>query len=573
VAAAGLAAATALAWAVWHRAPQGAPAAARGVPSIAVLPFASLSPSKDDAYVADGIQGELITQLAGLGGLKVIGRTSVLRYRDANRTAREIGKDLGIGALVEGTVQKAGARVRVTARLVDTRTEHQLWAEAYDREAADLFAIQTDVAREIVRALGARLSGPARSRLDQRPTRDPEAYDLYLRGMYLTGRTLRVAEDQRLAAAALEQALARDPSFTLARAALAGSLAELAAFEDTEALLATARAEAERALAEQPDLPETQLALGHVLFGQEDFASAVRIAEKVLRTAPDHDGALFLLGVTERRLGRQEEAAVHLERAVALSPYDSLRLGTLAGQLLRLRRFREAERICERLLLLGSTDENSNIACAYLPALADGDLAPLRRHLAAHPPRFPQSGPPASALVQFLTVVPDRGRAILEAPGDDVLSVRPFLSRAVILARAHAASGDPERARRLAASARRALEAEVASHPGDAFRRMALAEALALGGRGEQGLAQARRAVALLPVERNAYEGAALLDVFSLVTLEAGARGEALDALERLLAMPSPTSASLLRVDPRLAALRGDPRFESLLARHGGAGR
>jgi TolB-like protein/Tfp pilus assembly protein PilF len=570
--AAGVALGALLAWAAVRRAPApgpSAPAAAEAVPSIAVLPFASLSASKDDAYVADGIHGELITQLAGLGGLKVIGRTSVLRYRDTSRSVREIGQDLGIGALVEGSVQKAGARVRVTARLVDTRSEHQLWAEAYDRDASDLFAIQTEVAREIVRALGARLSGAAQSRLDRKPTRDAQAYDLYLRGAVLTGRAVRVAEDQRLAVAALEQALARDPSFTLARAALAGSLVELAEFEDTEALQATARAEAERALAEQPDLPDTQLALGHVLFAQEDFEGAVRIAEKVLRAAPDHDGALFLLGVAERRLGRQEEAAVHLARAAELSPFDSLRLGTLAGHLLRLRRFPEAERACQRLLLLGAPDENSNVVCAYLPALARGDLAPLRRYLAAKPPRFPQSGPPASALAQFLTVVPDRGREVLEAAGGDWLSVRPLISRPVILARAWAALGSPERARKLAASARRALEGEVANRPGDAFRRMALAEALALSGQGEEGLREARRALALLPMEKNPYEGSALLDVFSVVAAEAGAPAEALGALERLLSAPGPVSTALLRVDPRFASLRGDPRFGALLARYG----
>ena len=315
--------------------------------SIAVLPFQNLSDEKDNAYFADGVQDDILTNLSKIGDLKVISRVSVMSYRgDGLRNAREIGKALGVGALLEGSVRRAGNRVRVSVQLINANNDEHIWAEDYDRDLTDVFAIQTDLAQKIASALQAKLSPNEKERLDREPTKDPNAYLLFIQAHDLANRADHLRDDSLKAEELFEQAIKLDPKFAAAFAGL--SMVESWMYhnsEPTPARREKARLNADESLRLQPNLPEGHLALGFsYYYGDRDYERALAEFEIAKRDLPNEAQAYMAIGAIQRRQGKWTESTANLEKAAALDPKNASMLINLASNYMALRNFEAADK-------------------------------------------------------------------------------------------------------------------------------------------------------------------------------------------------------------------------------------
>src|SRR6059058_5690076 len=290
--------------------------------SIAVLPFESLSGDKENAYFADGVQDDVLTNLSKIGDLKVISRTSVMPYRGKGSNVREIGKALGVGAILEGSVRRMGNRVRVNVQLINADTDEHMWAEDYDRDLTDVFAIQTDLAQKITSALQAKLSPSEKARIDRRPTQNPDAYLLFVQAHDYATRPDMFREASFKAEQLFEQAIKLDPNFAAAFAGLSKVESWIYhSFEPTPARREKARFNADQALRLQPDLAEGHLALGFsYYYGDRDYERALAEFETARRGLPNDAQAYLAIGSIQRRQGKWTESTANLERAAALDP-------------------------------------------------------------------------------------------------------------------------------------------------------------------------------------------------------------------------------------------------------------
>src|SRR5437868_5160149 len=294
--------------------------------SIAVLPFENLSDEKENAYFADGMQDDILTNLSKIGDLKVISRMSVMSYRgDGLRTAREIGKALGVATLLEGSVRRIGNRVRVSVQLIDANNDEHVWAEDYDRDLTDVFAIQTDLAQKIASSLEARLSPNEKARLDHRPTQNPDAYLLFIEAHDYANQPDRLRETSLKAEQLYEQAIKLDPNFALAFAGL--SIIEswmYHSYEPTAARWEKARRNADEALRLQPDLPEGHLALGYsYYYGDRDYQRALTEFEIAKRDLPNEADAYSAIAAIQRRQGKWAESNANFEKSASLDPKNT----------------------------------------------------------------------------------------------------------------------------------------------------------------------------------------------------------------------------------------------------------
>ena len=315
--------------------------------SIAVLPFQSLSDEKENAYFADGIQDDILTNLSKIGDLKVISRMSVMSYRgDAVRKAREIGKALGVATLLEGSVRRIGNRVRVNVQLINANNDEHIWAEDYDRDLTDVFAIQTDLAQKIASALQAKLSPNEKEQLDRQPTKDPNAYLLFIQAHDYANRPEHFRDDSLKAEELFERAIKLDPKFAAAFAGL--SMVEswiYHSFEPTPARREKARFNADESLRLQPNLPEGHLALGFsYYYGDRDYERALAEFEIAKRDLPNEAQAYMAIGAIQRRQGKWTESTANLEKAAALDPKNASMLINLASSYMAVRNFEAADK-------------------------------------------------------------------------------------------------------------------------------------------------------------------------------------------------------------------------------------
>jgi serine/threonine-protein kinase len=553
-----------------------------GEKSIAVLPFENLSEDKENAYFTDGVQDEILTYLTKIADLKVISRTSVLQYKSGvARNLREIAQQLGVANVVEGSVQRSGNRVRVNAQLVDARTDAHLWALTYDRDLADVFAIQSEIAKAIADQLQAKLSPNEKKAIEQPPTTDLAAFDLYSRAKSLlltAGFSATADPDRRKAIELLDEAVKRDPSFFDAYCQLAYAHEQLYAisgFDHTPARLALAEAAVQAATRLRPDAAETHLARAQYLYnGLRDYAGALAELEIARRALPNDPRLFELTGYILRRRGEQEEGLRNLERAVELDPRNFYTLQQIGLSYQTLGRFAEAIAALDRALAIVPDNAETRANRGLWNICWKADTRPLHQTIDAILAQGP--GAIASAAdIWFFCALAERDPAAAEralvAVGDNPCWVDDTiqLSRSFgegLLARM---TKDEARARAAFETARAQQEKIVQAQPdyGPALCVLGLIDA-ALG-RKDLALDEGRRAIALTPLEKDVSNGSLVLQYFAITAAWAGDKELALQQLEAGLRAPTASlmlSYGALKLFPVWDPLRGDPRFEKIVA-------
>jgi TolB-like protein/Flp pilus assembly protein TadD len=559
--------------------PPAEPAYART--ALAVLPFRNLSAEEDNAYFAGGLHDELLTQLSRVAALSLRGRTSVMGYADTTKPIRQIAEELAVGALLDGSVQVVGRRLRVSVLLVDAATDEHLWAESYDRTLDDAFAIQSDVAQRVVAAVGAALGADERQAMTERPTASADAYRLYLQGREYYNRPGRLRQNWEIAQQLYGRALALDPEFALAHAALSEVHGRMHWFrhDPSPARIEAQREGAEAALRLAPGLPQAHIAMGawqH--YGRLDFAVALSEFEIALRGLPNDAGLVERIGYVHRRLGNWDEASAAFERAAELDPRAPDLFADLGAHTYGVtRRYPEAVRALDRALALAPDFHGASVRKGWTHAAWHGELDTLRAALDGIPEDADLGlgtlgrTPAQRAELLLLERHPARLLDHLEGLQRDVLEGQIFfLPKSLYAGWAHRLRGDPAAARLAFAAAIERLDA-VSDDLRDDWRvRSARGLALAGLGRREEALVEARWLEQSRIYHRDAMLGPVLARDRAWILAGAGEAGAALDEIERLLAEPSWLTVHILRLDPRWDPIRDHPRFQALLAADAG---
>jgi len=547
--------------------------------SIAVLPFENLSEEKQNEYFADGVQDQILTDLAQIADLKVISRMSVMQYKSsAPRNLREIGQQLGVAHLLEGSVQRAANKIRVNAQLIDARTDAHIWAQTYDRDLSDVFTIQSEIAKAIADQLQAKLSPNEKKAIEQPPTTDLAAFDLYsqAKSLLLTASFRATGNlEVRKAINLLDEAVKRDPSFFDAYCQLANAHEQLYAFLDdhTPARLALAEAAIQAAMGLRPDAGETHLARAQYLYyGPHDYDGALAELESARRTLSNDPRLFELTGYILRRRGQQEQGLRNLEHSVELDPRNFATLQQIALSYQDLGRYAKAIAALDRALSIVPDNGETRAQRALFELCWKGDTRSLQQTIDA----ILAQGPGAIARVGdiwFACALAERDPAAAEralvALGDNPCwGENVYLSRSFgegLLARM---TKDEERARTAFEAARTQQEKIVQSQPdyGPALCVLAMIDA-ALG-RKELALEEGRRAIALTPLEKDVINGSRVLQYFAITAAWAGEKELAFQQMETGLHAPTASlmlSYGALKLLPYWDSLRGDPRFEKIV--------
>lgn len=546
--------------------------------SIAVLPFENLSDDKENAYFADGIQDDVLTNLSKIGDLKVISRTSVMPYRGKASNVREIGKALGVATILEGSVRRIGNRVRVNVQLINAENDQHIWAEDYDRDLTDVFAIQTDLAKKIVGELQAKLSPAEQAQMERKPTENGEAYLAFVQAhnLFVTGveDIGKLKQSEQLYARAIEL----DPKFALALAWYSQLESWIVhTFDPTRERREKARALADQALQLQPDLPEAHLALGFSqYYGDNNFESALKEFEIAQRGLPNDADGYLALGAIQRRLGKWSESTASLEKAASLNPKDSWVLQNLALNYEMLRDFDAANKTIDRGLQINPTgvglwEIKSKLAIAEKgdPSVAEQAFQSVKSMPMSNEEKLRIAG--ARADVFLLERKYKEGLREAESLPDDVLTSIPaaLCGKYYLIGFARKALQDETGARVAFLKAKDLVDAQLKQSPDAADMRIQLAKILAYLGEKNAALAEAQRATELLPESKDAFGGpeitAGVAEVYCIV----GESGRAIEVLDGLLSRPSGVTVPLLKLRPAWDPLRNDPRFQALIDKYG----
>ncbi len=546
--------------------------------SIAVLPFENLSDEKENAYFADGVQDDILTNLSKIGDLKVISRTSVMPYRGHTSNVREIGKALGVSTILEGSVRRAGNRVRVNVQLIDANNDEHLWASDYDRDLTDVFAIQTDLAQRIASELQAKLSPTEKSRIENRPTQNNEAYLAFVQAHNLHSSSYEDLAKLKQGEEAYARATTLDPDFALAFARYSQLESWLVhSFEGTPDRRARARSLAERAIQLQPALPEAHLALGFVYYYVDNnFETAAREFEVAQRGLPNESEVYLALGAIQRRQGKWNESNTSLEKAVSLSPKDTWSIQNLALNYEMQRNFEAANKAIDRALAVNPNDVAALGYKAKFAIEEKGDFETAEK-IVAKMKTIPQSpeiqSKFASEYVGLLMLERkfEEAERVAEKLPDGLLNTFPGA-----LCGKYNSIGTIKLVLRNEAGAREALlkaktfaEDLVKQNPDIAQAHAQLAGVLARLGEKEAALVAIKRAQEMLPETKDAFGGPDITVAAAEIHALVGDADGAIALLDGLLQRPSPVNVPVLKLDPLWDPIRNDPRFQALIDKYG----
>ena len=534
--------------------------------SLAVLPFSNMSEEKDSGFFADGIHEDILTNLTLVRALRVVSRTSVMQYRATTKTMRQIAQELGVAYILEGSVRRAGNKVRVTGQLIHAATDEHVWAKSYDRDLTDVFSIQSELSREIAGALSAALSPQEQQLLERRPTENLAAYDTYAKARELRQRG---PGTQLEVIPLLEEAVRLDPKFALAWAEL-GSAHAQAYFNEADhsaERLARAKAAIDTAVRLVPDDPEVIEKLGdYYYYGYRDYARATEQYQRLAVLRPNDAAVFGSLGFIHRRQGRWGEALTELRHAVELEPRN-LRYGRTLVQLsLGLNLYEEAAAAQGRINTLFPESLFDGAQIALIPFLARGSLREGADWAAQLKP-----GAKDEALALYMLKLWARGSGDWEEAIKLDRQSRyydgfeePHWSQDVSAAFVLWAHGDQAAARTLAEQAIPAGKVELERKP-SATTWTVLSNAYALLGDKGEALRCAQAAKDLIPESKDAVAGAPLSLNYAQTLAWVGEKDRALVELARLLRTPFGENIYSARLGPGWFPLRGDPRFEALV--------
>src|SRR5438034_6225868 len=547
-----------------------------GKKSIAVLPFASLSGDKNDAYFADGVQDQILTNLAKLSDLKVISHTSVRQYKTgAERNMREIGRQLGVTYIMEGSVQRAGDRLRINAQLIDARTDTHLWAETYDRAAADLFAIQSELAQSIVTQLKAKLSPRQKAEIEERPTQDLDAFELYLQAKaivdsYINATDVRPALLQALKS--LDEAIQRDPNFVSAYcyAARANDLLFFFDLDPTPDRISLADAAVKAALRLRSDSAEAHFARADYYFRcLRDYDRAQEELAIARPGLPNSTPFFILSGYINRRRNHFADAERDFSTAFALDPRNPNAYNLLADTYVLERRFPEAVHVYDNVLAAGEDVPIVHFRRASSIQSGTADIGPLREVLKKFPEmEFAGGQTPARCWIAML----DRDYAKAEKFLADSrrkdfqdIDFSFYFPKSWYQAMVARAKGDSARATAAFRECREILAQRLVVKPEHARTIAVLAQVDA--GLGQKDLAsrEAQHAIDLMPISKDIYDGALVLEGLAQVYAWSGDRDRAIGLVQKLVTMPGYTNYGRLKLHPLWSPLLADPQFEKII--------
>ncbi|HJW38585.1 MAG TPA: FlgO family outer membrane protein [Candidatus Udaeobacter sp.] len=545
--------------------------------SIAVLPFTSLSENKSDAYFADGVQDQILTNLAKVSDLKVISHTSVRQYKTgAERNMREIGQQLGVAYIMEGSVRRDRDRLRINAQLIDARTDAHIWAETYDRTAADLFAIQSELAQSIVTQLKATLSPQQKAEIEERPTQDLDAFELYLQAKpsidsYLNSTDVRAALLQGLKS--LDEAIQRDPKFVSAYCyiARANDLLFFFDLDPTPERISLAAAAIKAALRLRPDSAEAHFARADYYFRcLRDYDRALEELAIARPGLPNSTPFFILSGYINRRRDHFADAERDFSTAFALDPRNPNAYNLLADTYGLQRRFPEAVHVYDKVLAAGEDVPIVRFRRANVSLNGTGDTGPMRDILTKYPDmEFAGSQTPVRAWMAMLDGNYAKAERVLAvSPREDFQDVDLsfYFPKSWYQAMIARAKGDSAGAAAALRECREILAQRLIVKPEHARTIAVLAQVDA--GLGEKDLAirEAQHAIDLMPISKDIYDGTLVLEGLAQVYTWSGERDRAIELVQKLVTMPSYINYARLKLHPLWSPLRGDPRFEKIVA-------
>jgi serine/threonine-protein kinase len=546
--------------------------------SIAVLPFDNLSEKTENAYFADGIQGDILTNLSKIGALKVISRASVMGYRGKTNSIQEIGKALGVSTILEGNVRRAGNRVRVNVELINAESGQAIWAENYDRDLTDVFAIQTDLAKKIAAELQAKLSPAEKARIERKPTENSEAYLAFVLARNLQSAYEdfgKLKESEQL----YERAIQLDPKYALAFSRYSQLQSWVVhQFEGTAARREKARNLAERALQLDPDLPEAHMALGFWYSrADKNYEAALREFQIAQRGLPNEAEVYRGIGAIQRRQGKWTESTGNLEKAVDLDPNNTWALQNLAFNYQILRNFGAATKIIDRALKIDPNGLGLWEVKARLAVDEKGDLRGAEEALTmmnSLPARSNEQKTEIAIARKKILLLLRKYRELLQemenVPDDVFVSTPGALGdKYYDIGVAQKALHDEAVAQAAFLKAKTIAEEQLKQSPDDARIHALSAKVLARLGEKEGALLEAQRATELLPESKDAFFGQEITGSVAEVYAILGDNVHAIEILEGLLNRPSWIAVEGLKVDPVWDPLRNDPRFEALLNKYG----